>query len=502
MQEELWRLSAAELARRYRERSLTPLAVAQACLARLEAANPKVNAVVARRDGAFMQEAQASTARHARGEPLSALDGIPLTVKDSLFTHDLPTTWGTAALRSHQSAHDELAVARARAGGALLLGKTNVPEFALEGYTGNPLFGVTRNPWDLALTPGGSSGGAVAAVACGIGPLAIGQDGGGSIRRPASHAGVVGLKPSLSAVPRAHALPSLLLDFEVIGPLARTVADARMLFEVARGADAVDRSSLAAAYASSGCHAGLDGACPGLDPGASMVARPDGSRVKPGMTASAASAASALRILYVERLNNNPLDPQVAASVGKAVQQLAALGHHVETGPLPLDLDFYAEAWPQIGQIGLARMFQAHPEWEALASPKYHEMAALGRALPAARLWDILERVKQLRRDSVALFDAIDVIVMPSAAALPWPAGQVFPTHIDGHQVGPRGHAVYTGWVNAAGLPALALPCAPSLEGLPIGMQLVGPYGSDLQLLELGAAFEAAHPWAHRWPPL
>lgn len=486
MQEELWRLGAAELARRYREGSLTPLAVAQACLARLEAVNPKVNAVVARRDDAFMQEAQASTARHARGEPLSVLDGIPLTVKDSLFTRDLPTTWGTAALRSHRSAHDELAVVRARAGGALLLGKTNVPEFALEGYTGNPLFGVTRNPWDPALTPGGSSGGAVAAVACGIGPLAIGQDGGGSIRRPASHAGVVGLKPSLSAVPREHALPSLLLDFEVIGPLARTVADARMLFEVMHGADAMDRSSLAAAYAQ-GCHAGLDPA--------SMVARPDGSRIKSGMTAP-------LRVLYVEQLNGNPLDPQVAASVGQAVQHLAALGHRVEQGPLPLDLDFYAEAWPQIGQIGLARMFQADPEWEAQASPKYREMAALGRTLPAARLWDILERVKQLRRDSVALFDAVDVIVMPSAAALPWPAEEVFPTQIDGRQVGPRGHAVYTGWVNAAGLPALALPCAPSREGLPVGMQLVGPYGSDLQLLELGAAFEAAHPWAHRWPSL
>ena len=134
---------------------------------------------------------------------------------------------------------------RARAGGALIIGKTNVPEFALEGYTDNPLFGVTGNPWNTKLTPGGSSGGAVAAVASGIAPLAIGQDGGGSIRRPAAHTGLVGLKPSLSAVPREHVLPSLLLDFEVIGPLARTVADARLLFDVMRGPAAVDRSSMA-----------------------------------------------------------------------------------------------------------------------------------------------------------------------------------------------------------------------------------------------------------------
>ncbi|HEY0823632.1 MAG TPA: amidase, partial [Ramlibacter sp.] len=329
----------------------------------------------------------------------------------------------------------------------------------------NPLFGPTRNPWNPELTPGGSSGGAVAAVASGIAPLAIGQDGGGSIRRPASHAGVVGLKPSLSAVPREHVLPSLLLDFEVIGPLARTVADARMLFEVMRGPAAVDRSSLAAAHA-----------------------------------AGAAPQPSPLRILYVERFGTAPLDPQIAASVSQSVRQLEALGHPVLTGPLPLDLDFYAEAWPQIGQAGLAHLFDTHPDWAAQASAKYLDMAARGRQVPAARLWQILEQVKQLRRDSVALFRDIDVIVLPSAAALPWKAEDAYPTHIAGQEVGPRGHAVYTGWVNAAGLPGLALPCAPSREGLPIGMQLVGRYGGDDALLDLGAAYEAAHPWADRWP--
>jgi aspartyl-tRNA(Asn)/glutamyl-tRNA(Gln) amidotransferase subunit A len=122
--------------------------------------------------------------------------------------------------------------------------------------------------------------------------------------------------------------------------------------------------------------------------------------------------------------------------------------------------------------------------------------------LPAARLWQILEQVKKLRRDSVSLFGKLDVIVLPSAAALPWKAEDAYPTHIDGQEVGPRGHAVYTGWVNAAGLPALAVPCRPSREGLPIGMQMVGRYGSDDTLLDLGSAFEAAQPWADRWPAL
>lgn len=464
----LWRLGAAEMTRRFRAGALTPLAVAQACLQRLDAVNPRLNAVVARRDEAFLQDAQAATERYRQGRPLSPLDGVPLTVKDSLLTRDLPTTWGTPARQGAQPAgEEELAVARARAAGALLLGKTNVPEFALEGYTANPLFGVTRNPWDPALTPGGSSGGAVAAVASGIGPLALAQDGGGSIRRPASHTGVVGLKPSFGAVPRDAVLPSLLLDFEVIGPIARTVADARLLFEAVRGPAAADRASLAAAEAE-------------------RMRRP----------------CAAARVLYVERLGDAPLDPQVAASVRNSAQALAALGHRVEAGRLPLDLPFQDEAWPHIGEVGLARLFERHPEWESLASAKYREMAARGRRLPATRLARILDEVAQLRRDSVNLFERWDFVLMPAAAALPWPAPLPYPERIAGRPVGPRGHAIYTGWVNAAGLPALALPGTPSREGLPIGWQLIGPYGSDDALLEIGAAYEAAQPWAHRWPPL
>jgi aspartyl-tRNA(Asn)/glutamyl-tRNA(Gln) amidotransferase subunit A len=464
---DLWRLGAVELGQRFRERSLTPLAVAQACLARLEAVNPRLNAVIARRDERFLEEAQASTERHARGQPLSVLDGIPLTVKDSLYLADLPTTCGSAALREHRPGHDELAAARARAGGALIIGKTNVPEFANDGYTANPLFGVTGNPWAPELTPGGSSGGAVAAVAAGIAPLAIAQDGGGSIRRPASHTGLVGLKPSLSAWPREHALPGLLLDFDCIGPVARTVADARLLFEALRGPSLVDRSSMAAAWA---------------------AAQP--------------RPAGPLRVLYVERLNANPLDPQIAASCLHAVQQLAALGHRVEPGGLPLDVRFMTEAWPQIGQVGLAAMFDQHPEWEAQASPKYREAAEAGRRVSGSRVWQIMEGVRRLRRESAALFERIDVVVMPAAAALPWPAHEPYPCVIDGQPVGPRGHAAYTGWVNAAGLPGLALPCEPSREGLPIGLQMIGAYGADDQLLDLGASYEAAHPWSGRWPAL
>jgi aspartyl-tRNA(Asn)/glutamyl-tRNA(Gln) amidotransferase subunit A len=466
-EEGLWRVSACELARRYRERELSPLDVLDACLARLDAVDPKINAVIALREPARLRaEARESAERHARGAARSALDGLPLTVKDNLLTFDLPTTWGSPALSEHRSAHDELALARARAGGALVLGKTNVPEFTLEGYTANPLFGATRNPWNLALTPGGSSGGAVASVAAGIAPLALGTDGGGSIRRPASHCGVVGLKPSIGALPREHTLPSLLLDFEVVGPMARTVADVRLAFDALRGPSLADRHSLAA-----------------------QAARRSGE-------------PSALRVLYVPTLDDAPVDAEIAASCAQAARRLAQLGHEVREGALPLDLAFMAAAWPIVGQVGLAQLFERHPEWRAAASPKYVEMAEQGAKLPASRLWQVIEQVGQLRRESARVFAEVDVLVTPAAAALPWPAEEAYPPMIAGREVGPRGHAIFTGWVNAAGLPALAVPCVASKSGLPIGIQMIAAYGADDRLLDLGAAYEAIAPWSQRWPEL
>lgn len=460
----LWQWSAVALHRAYRDGRVTPLAAVQASLARIAQVNPHINAFVALHDGVF-DDALESTERFRLGQPRSALDGLPLSVKDNLCTADLATTWGCPALAQHRPAADELPVARARSAGALIVGKTNVPEFTLEGYTGNALFGITRNPWNTAVTPGGSSGGAVASVAAGCTPLAMGTDGGGSIRRPASHCGLVGFKPSIGAVARGGGLPTLLLDFEVVGPMARTVADARLLFDVLRGPDARDRASLAAAL-------------------------------------PAARASGPLRVLYVPTLDASPVDPDIAACCAQAVRQLQALGHQVQQGPLPLDLSWLISAWPQVAQIGLAALFERHPQWQQSASAKYQALAEQGAKLPAAALWALLEKVARLRSDCADLFREWDCVALPSAAALPWPSEQVYPSEIAGQSVGPRGHAVFTGWINAAGLPAISLPTAPAPSGLPIGLQLVGAYGSDDALLDLAASFEAQAPWAGRWPPL
>ncbi|MCP8688094.1 amidase [Marinobacterium sedimentorum] len=458
-------LSAAALSAAYASRELTPLQVLAAIEQRIAALNsdvkgPGLNAIVTT-NPALAADARASSERWAAGTPLSALDGVPVTVKDNIQVRGLACCWGSKLLADYIPDVDELPVARMRAAGMLILGKTNVPEFTLEGYTNNPLFGVTRNPWNPDLTPGGSSGGAVAAVAAGMGPLAIGTDGGGSIRRPASHTGLVGLKPSIGAVARCDGLPPILLDFEVIGPIARTVADTRLLFELIAGPDERDRKSLGAAQAA----------------GESAAAGPETQ--KP------------LRILYVKDFGGNALDKEIDASVAGACETLRALGHRVSEGPLPFSLDFVNDFWPVLGQVGVASLFERYPQAAELASARFVDMAAAGAAVGAPAYLRALESIDQFRSDVTAAYGDIDIIMTPSAAALPWPAATPYPDHIDGREVGPRGHAIYTGWVNACGHPAINLPSAPSSAGLPIGFQLVGRFGSDRALLDLAEAFEA-----------
>ena len=465
----LWQASAAALQQAFANGTATPLQALDSCLQRIAEVQPQLNAFVALRAAAARDEARASTQRHAAGRPLSPLDGVPVSIKDNLLTRDMPTTWGTRALRQYQPGHEELAVTRLRAAGAIIVGKTNVPEFTLEGYTDNPLFGVTRNPWNPALTPGGSSGGAAASLAAGCTPLALGTDGGGSIRRPAAHCGVLGLKPTLGTIARTHGLPTLLLDYEVVGLMARTVSDLRLLLAVVEGPDIGDMSSWAAQ---------------------ALRARPDG-------------AHAPLRMLYAATLDAAPVDPGIAAACARAVRQgCAEHGHRLEHGALPLDLQALNQGWPRVAQMGLAQMFDAHPEWGAQASEKYRAIARQGMERGAAELWQLLDTTAQLRRDCAQMFMQWDVVAMPCTAAQPWPAREAYPAEIDGRAVGPRGHAVFTGWVNAAGLPAISVPVGFDANGLPIGLQLVARPGAEPLLLQLAQQLQPRPGSAPAWPPL
>jgi len=354
-------------------------------------------------------------------------------------------------------------VARLLAGGAVLLGKTNVPEFTSQGYTGNPLFGSTGNPWNPALTPGGSSGGAVAAVAAGIGPVALGTDGGGSIRRPASHAGVAGLKPTPGRIPRCDGLPQILLDFEVIGPVARTVGDLITVTAALSDPDPRDPASLR---------------LPGFTP----------------------TPATTKRVLFVPRFPGHPVDPEIAASVADAANLLAELGHDVREGPPPFDVAEVAAIQACVSQSGLAWLMRTH-KGAAPGMPALQALAASGSELPAHALFEALDGTLRLRQAMSVFFETTDLILTPAAAALPWQRAESHPPTIDGQDVGPRGHAVFTAFANSAGLPGLALPTGFSQAGMPIGLQLVGASGTDAALLAVGLQYEQARPWADAWPP-
>ncbi|WP_458095626.1 amidase [Roseomonas sp. WA12] len=460
-------LTAEGMVRLYHRGALSPVEATRAVLARIARLNPELNAIITADPAGALEAARRSEARWREGRPAGPLDGVPLTVKDNIAVAGLRCCWGSAAYRDHVPPRDELPVARLRAGGAVILGKTNVPEFTLEGYTDNAVFGPTRNPWDPSLTPGGSSGGAVAAVASGMGPLALGTDGGGSIRRPASHAGLVGLKPTPGRVPRADGLPPILLDLEVIGPIARTVTDAAALLgAIATPAPVQDPASR------------------GMPPFAPPTHVPR------------------LRIRYVPRFGDHPVDPGIAASVARAAARLAGLGHQVEEGPVPFAVEEVLPLFSTIAGAGLAWLLGSLPGKPAPASPALVAMAAAGQAMPASTLMAALEAMAAFRRAMAAfLTTGCDAVLTPAAAALPWPATDSHPPRIDGREVGPRGHAVFTSFANLGALPAIALPCD-LVAGLPVGFQLVAAPGADAVLLAVGAEYEAAHPWTDRWPGL
>jgi aspartyl-tRNA(Asn)/glutamyl-tRNA(Gln) amidotransferase subunit A len=423
---------------------------------RIETFDSRLNSFVALDRAGALAAAKESDERRSRGQAHSRLDGIPISVKDNLHVAGFPTTWGSRALQHHRPAKDELSVARLRRAGMIVIGKTNVPEFTLEGYTRNDLFGMTRNPWNADLTPGGSSGGAAASVAAGFVPAAIGTDGGGSIRRPASHTGLVGYKPSIGRWPRADGLPAILTDFETVGSLARTVEDTLLLDAVLRGPDPRDWRS---AYAP-----------------------------------APAWPAKALRILYVPRFGLAPVDPEVASHVESFARNLSSEGHDVREGEVFFDLEVAARVWRIVSRSGVAWLMAENPTYESLAGASARAMAEDGRTVSGAEYLGALEAVSAIRGLVGELFQGVDLVLTPTAAALPWAAEKPYPDRIDGKSAGPRDHAIFTGWVNIAGVPALNIPIGSSRSGLPIGAHLVAAFGADDQLLAFAREISDANP--------
>lgn len=446
----IWDLTALQLASRYKAGQLRPSEAVAAIEQRIEAVNPVINAIIARDSEALLRAAREADTRWQAGKPLSPLDGVPITIKDNIHVAGLPARWGSRAHEHDRPDADEPAIRRLRAAGLLMLGKTNVPEFTLQGYTDNALFGPTFNPLAPGRTPGGSTGGGAAAVASGFGPIAIGTDGGGSIRRPAAHCGLWGFKPSIGTVARAGGFPAILHDFEVIGPVTRDAADLAAILAIMAGPDEADPRSRGA-----------------YEPGVALPSHP--------------------RILAFSTVGGAPVDPRITHAFAGLTRRLEDLGWPVKRTAEPFDAAGVNAVWHTVAQAGLAWHVNRHLTGRE-TSENTRKMAEAGLAVSSADYIDALFGARQVRTLAREIFEHADLLISPTIAALAWDARQPYPGTIDGQDVGPRGHAVFTAWANVAGLPALNVPLAATTDGGGIGVQIIAAPGRDRALIDFAAS--------------
>lgn len=463
----LWYAPTRALAALVRSGDLSPVDLVEETLRRIEAVNPRVNAFVALRGDEALKEARALQERLASGEPPGPLVGVPLAVKDLEDTAGMVTSYGSIPFRGNLVSQDSVQVARLKQAGAIVIGKTNTPEFGFTGFTKNRLYGVTRNPWDLERTPGGSSGGSAAAVAAGMVSLATGSDAGGSIRIPASYSGCFGIKPSFGRIPLG---PSPILPGTRTwhyGPLTRTVADAALYLDLVSGHDPSDPDALPA---------------PGLSY-LEALERP----------------LPPLRIGYSPDLGYARVERSVAACVEKAVAAFTDMGHSVEIwkGRLP-DV---GNAWIDLMGLELYGLVREH-----LARSAPDMGKALVAALKAARALsaDALVAVQRVRtalnEALLEAFTVFDLLVTPTMPTEPFGAKGPPPSEIDGQPI-PLLHAVaFTYPFNLSGHPAASVRAGLTGPGLPAGLQIIGPRHRDDLVLQAAHAFEQARPWNDVWP--
>ncbi len=466
--EELHYASARDLLRALRRREVSAREVLHAHLARIEATNPQVNAVVTLTAERALDEAAAADDALVAGAEVGPLHGLPMLYKDTHDTAGIRTTYGSPIFADNVPDRDELVVQRVRAAGAITLGKSNVPEFAAGSHTVNPVFGLTRNPYDLSRSAGGSSGGAAAALACGMTPLADGSDMGGSLRNPASFCNVVGLRPSPGRVPSwPDAVPWSTLSVQ--GPLARTVADAALLLSVQAGPD--PRSPIAIEQPGSGFAAPLDRELTGLR----VAWSPDFGGALPVEAAVVDALRPAADVF--ERLGCvvEEACPDFAGA-DEAFRVLRAWQFELAFGDL-------RRQHPDTLKPSLVWNID---EGRKLTGPDIGRAEVLHAAL--------FERMREF-------FESFDVLLLPTSQVPPFPAEQEYPTSVAGVP-----QRTYLDWMRSAyfvtitGSPALSVPAGFTPNGLPVGLQIVGPHRADLAVLQVGHGFERATGWGERRP--
>jgi amidase len=465
-------LPATELARLYRARKVSPLEVMQAILARIDAVNPAVNAyVTVARETALSGARAATRALGRKGKALPPLHGVPVSIKDLFSTKGIRSTWGSLIYKDHVPNGDDLLVQRLKAAGAIVVGKTNTPEFGAGGNTFNAVFGATRNPWNPTLSSGGSSGGAAVAAATGMGPLALGSDLGGSLRVPAAFCGVVGFRTTpglISSHPRTLVWDTL----GVTGPIARTVADVALMLSAMAGPD--DRAPLS------------------YEVDASQFTR-----------AVKGPSIKGWRVAWTPDLDGLiPVDEEVCRVAKDALRVFRSLGARVEAA-----CPAFSEV-PDIicGTRALAMVaFHADklPEWRESMQKELVRDIEYGLTLTTREIArsEVLRSVLWNRMQT--FMATRDLLVLPTVAVPPFPVEQPYPTEINGKPLD-----TYFQWfsltyaITLTGLPAISVPCGFTRGGLPVGLQIVGRRRQEAAVLRAAAAFEAAAPWAGRIPPV
>lgn len=450
--------TATQLLQLYRTAQASPVDATLAVLQRIERFNPVLNAFCHVDPAAALAAARRSEARWLAGAPCGELEGVPTSIKDLILTRGWPTLRGSRTVDASQPWEvDAPAVARLREAGAVLLGKTCTPEFGCKGETNSPRSGISRNPWDVSRTPGGSSGGTAAAVAAGMGPLSVGTDGAGSVRIPAAFCGNFGLKPSFGRVPAYPLSP--FGSVAHLGPHTMSVADAALMMNVLKRPDARDWTSLP----------------------------PEGTDYTVGLD----DGIRGLKIAWSPTLGYARVDPEVAEAVAAAVRQLEALGAHVDKvdpgfeDPLEITTGlWFVGAWTVWNTLTL--------EQQAVTDPDFRAEALLGQRYSALQVQQLNLRRGALGSHMRQFMQRFDLLATPSVAIA------AFEARPAGHS--PMDPQAMLGWTpfsypfNLTQQPACTIPCGLTRGGLPIGLQLVGPMFADALVLRAARAFESARP--------
>jgi len=470
-------MDAVTMAAEIRAKRLSPVAVTEAVLERMDRLDSTLHAYCTPTPELARQTAKRVESAIANGEEVGALAGVPVAVKDLICTAGIRTVSGSNAYKDFVPDEDDVVVERLKNADAVIVGKTNVPEFGYSGVGHNSVFPTTRNPWNTDLTSGGSSAGSGAAVAAGMGPLALGSDGGGSIRIPSSFCGLYGLKASMGRVPlypgtKDERYPGVSSweSLEHIGPMTRTVADGALLLSVLAGPDPRDRYSLPAADVD--------------------------------WTACAKGDIGGLRIAYSADWGYAAVDPRVRALVGDAVkvfeQQLGCTVEEVNPGwPHP-----YEAFWAILANESDLRGLREMVDRVGAENMTPHVVEFIQTAWTAEQFTDALMVRKAVQNKMWRLMQNFDLLVTPTLAVPPFEVGIQGPTTIEGREVEPFEWLHFTYPLNFTGQPAASVPAGWTEDGLPVGMQLIGRHLDDATVLRASAAFEAAAPWAQRWPAM